>query len=292
MKPFLEFEGKNVEKAVEKACAELQSSKSALKYDIISNGSSGIFGLVGVKKAKIRVLNEEQPGKTSDDYEGINNKSVDGKEDEVNSLVDEAFNEKEKEPIIKGNIDNREKRYQEKKRRGSYEVSEEIIAVGREALERITGLISNDAEITVDKLSDKIVYRVASPDSSVLIGKRGQSLEAIQYIVDKVVNKKSERRIRLQVDVGGYLEKRKSNLKNLAAKLAEKTKRTRKPSTIGEMNAHDRRIVHIALRGDRKVRTQSIGEGYYRKLIIFPNKNNRDKRNKQQNGLKQNMEKQ
>ena len=95
-----------------------------------------------------------------------------------------------------------------------------------------------------------------------------------------MINKKSTKRIRVLVDVGGYLDKRKNNLQQMATRMAEKAKRIKKPVTIGQMNAHDRRIVHIYLKDDRSVRTQSIGDGYYRKLMIFPKKQGESKRRK------------
>ena len=81
------------------------------------------------------------------------------------------------------------------------------------------------------------------------------------------------------MDVEGYLEKRRISLEKTAARLAEKVKRTGKPATLGQMNSHDRRIVHIALKNDSLVRTQSIGEGIVRKLVIFPKKNSSRKKN-------------
>ena len=87
-----------------------------------------------------------------------------------------------------------------------------------------------------------------------------------------MINKKSTNRVRVLVDVEGYLDKRKSNLQLMASRMAEKAKRTQKPVTIGQMNAHDRRLVHIHLKDESGVRTQSIGDGYYRKLMIFPKK--------------------
>jgi spoIIIJ-associated protein len=118
----------------------------------------------------------------------------------------------------------------------------------------------------------RLVFSISGGDSGVLIGKRGQTLEAIQYLLEKMINKKSTNRIRVLVDVEGYLDKRKSNLKLMASRMAEKAKRTKKPVTIGQMNSHDRRIVHIHLKDESGVRTQSLGEGYYRKLMIFPKK--------------------
>jgi spoIIIJ-associated protein len=118
------------------------------------------------------------------------------------------------------------------------------------------------------------VFNVVGGNAGVLIGKRGQNLEAIQYLIDKIVNNKSVKRIRLQIDVEGYVKTRRENLAKLATKLAEKTKKTGKPSTIGQISAQDRRTVHITLKSDKEIRTQSIGDGYYRKLVIFPRKSN------------------
>ena len=100
----------------------------------------------------------------------------------------------------------------------------------------------------------------------------------MQYLIEKIVNKHSEHRIRIQIDIEGYLEKKQNNLKGLAVRLAEKAKRSGKPITIGQMNAHDRRIIHLVLRDDSGVRTQSVGDGFLKKLLIFPrNKYPREK---------------
>ena len=111
-----------------------------------------------------------------------------------------------------------------------------------------------------------------------LIGKKGQTLEAMQSLVEKIVNKQNNSnngdKIRIQVDVEGYLETRKINLEKLARRMAVKSKRTSKPISLGQMSAYDRRIVHMALKDDSGVRTQSRGEGYLRKVVIFPKKNN------------------
>jgi len=273
MNQSMEFQGKTVQEAVEKACDKYHLSRKEIKYDVISNGSSGIFGLVGVKKARIRVAvpkaAEEKGRKTKIDMEG------------VRSLVDEAFNGtepvKKKEPV---SFSQPEKEPKESKAADPVqeakpvEITDELISVGKEALQNIVAKITDEADISVEREKEKIVYHINGGNTSVLIGKRGQNLEAIQYLVDKIINKNSERRIRILVDVGGYQEKRRENLKRLAGKMATKTKRTGKPTTIGPMNAQDRRIVHIALKKDRSVRTQSVGEGYYRKLIIFPKKGN------------------
>jgi spoIIIJ-associated protein len=134
--------------------------------------------------------------------------------------------------------------------------------------------ITTGAAITVKNNGERIKYHITGGNTGVLIGKRGQTLEAMQYLVDKIVSKKFEKRFRLQIDVEDYLKNRRTNLENMAKRMGEKAKRTGKPMSFGQMSAHDRRIVHITLKEDNAVRTQSMGDGYYRKLVIFPKKRN------------------
>lgn len=295
-----EFEGKNVEKAVELACQTLKISKNQLKYDVVSTGTSGIFSIIRNKKAKIRV-NIEPAKKTNQ---------------RVQSLVDEAFGVKKQKPSKKPDnarkadstrkpdtprkpdTQNGKKKKFEKPRAKKQDTprapekkveqpretveKEKIISdfykgrssedIGREVLETILKYITESVEITLDMDGDTMVYHVNSEDSAVIIGKRGQNLEAIQYIVDKIVNKHTLERKRVLIDVEGYLEKRRENLEKMALRMSEKVKKTGKPSTISQMSSQDRRIVHLALKDDKSVRTQSMGEGYYRRLVIFPKK--------------------
>ncbi len=96
--------------------------------------------------------------------------------------------------------------------------------------------------------------------------------------MEKIVNKHHKERVRLQIDIEGYLENRRTRLRSLAQRLAEKAKQTGKPSTISQLNSHDRRIVHLSLKDDSDVRTQSMGDGFYRKLVIFPKRKKNPKK--------------
>lgn len=243
MQSSYEFKGKNVEKAIEIASEELNIAPEKIKYEVLTYGSTGIFGLVGAKKAVIKVIveNKKTPIKSAPVV------STDIIENNFNS-----DNESFEEDI---NVD---------------EDAGQILDYGMEALKRIINEISEDATIEAKQTKDKILFTVTGGDSGILIGKRGQTLEGIQYILEKIINKKTNKKIRIMVDIEGYLEKRKSNLKKLATRMAEKARKIKKPVTIGQMNAHERRIVHLHLKDERGIRTQSIGEGYYRKLMIFP----------------------
>lgn len=258
MTEYIEFEGKNLAKALETASLELKIDAGDLKYDVVSHGSSGIFGLVGVKKAKIRVRIQKETITATNDTEAVQAPP---------HLVQTAFVEdKDPGPVeseVEKSIDTPET---------SDEQFELAINVGTAALSRMVDAISDGAVITAEKRKGRILFNVDGGNSAVLIGKRGQTLEAMQYLVEKIANKPNNTRIRVLVDVKGYLGARKNSLKRLASKMAEKAKKTNKPVTVGQLNAHDRRIVHMSLKDNHDVRTQSMGEGYYRKLVIIPKK--------------------
>jgi len=253
MTSYIEFEGKNIEQAVKKACGKLKIDKEKIRYKVISYGSTGIFGLAGRKKAKINVSVPEV-------------KKQEEKKPETSP---------EKKPENK--IDNKEdsKAYYENKEN---ELKENNIQSGKDVLQKIIDSITEDAKIEIDERSNKTIFNVAGGNSALLIGKRGKTLEAIQLIVEKVINKKNEKRSRTLVDIEGYMEKRNSYLKSLAKRLADKCKRFGKPVSLEEMNANDRRIIHITLRGDKEVGTRSKGEGVLRKIVIFPQKRSHQKK--------------
>ena len=105
-------------------------------------------------------------------------------------------------------------------------------------------------------------------DMGVLIGKRGQTLDSLQYLSSLVVNKNTEDYIRVKVDTENYRERRKATLENLAKNIAQKVKRTRKPVSLEPMNPYERRVIHSALQNDPEVTTHSEGEEPYRRVII------------------------
>ncbi len=283
-----EFTGKDVNIAIKNASSALSLSKDKLKYDVISEGTSGIFGIVGRKDARIRVFLPEIDD--SEEKEGIL------------SMVDEAFGEetrREEKPLVSGpeiedgdedgdsvdyvddfaNEDIDEDSYEhvetedeEETEEDAVDVTEESAALGVETLQKIADLITEDAKVSAQTEGNRLTLCIEGGNSGILIGRKGQTLDAMQFLTDKIINRKSDARVRVRVDIEGYMETRKSNLKHLAYKMADKAKKTGRPATINQMSAQDRRIVHLALKDDTKVRTQSMGEGYYRRLVIFPKK--------------------
>ena len=107
----------------------------------------------------------------------------------------------------------------------------------------------------------------------VLIGKRGQTLDSLQYLVSLVVNKKSDKYLRVKLDTENYRERRKETLENLAKNISYKVKRTKRPVSLEPMNPYERRIIHAALQDDKYVTTHSEGDEPYRRVVITPKKN-------------------
>ena len=123
-------------------------------------------------------------------------------------------------------------------------------------------------DVKYDEAEKNMDIELSGDEMGVLIGKRGQTLDSLQYLVSLVANKDSEDYIRVKVDTENYRERRKETLENLAKNIAYKVKRTRRPVSLEPMNPYERRIIHSALQNDRYVTTHSEGEEPYRKVVV------------------------
>ncbi len=287
MTAYQDFEEKSVDKAVERASSELGISLDRLKYDIISHGSSGIFGLVGAKKAVIRVCLPDSsvsepvcPDPKSTSAEESDN----GQNGTVAALVDEAFGpapdtspDPASDPALEAEEDTPPAAAE------SQPDSQAVADWVRGFLDQIIVLISPDSELEIRKEQNLLCFEIRGGDSARLIGKHGQTLDAIHYLMEKGVYKQFGATLPIEIDVEGYLEKRRSELTALASKLAQKARQTGKPMVINRISAQDRRVVHLCLKDDREVRTQSVGNGDLRKLLIMPKKKNQAKRPRSKN---------
>lgn len=136
--------------------------------------------------------------------------------------------------------------------------------------------VSADLDIKYDEENSNLDINLDGEDMGVLIGKRGQTLDSLQYLVSLVINKNSENYIKVKLDTENYRERRKETLENLAKNIAFKVKKTRRAVTLEPMNPYERRIIHSALQGDKFVETYSEGEEPYRRVVINIKKTNRD----------------
>ena len=131
-----------------------------------------------------------------------------------------------------------------------------------------------EAKVTIDydEAEATMDIDVEGPDMGILIGKRGQTLDSLQYLTNRVANKSQDGYVRVKLDTEDYRKRRKQTLENLAKNIAYKVKRSRKPISLEPMNPYERRIIHSALQADDRVSTHSEGEEPYRRVVVTPNR--------------------
>ncbi len=152
------------------------------------------------------------------------------------------------------------------------EPEESLGPQAQEILEQMLAKMQETATVTASQEEDRITLRIETADAGLLIGKQGQTLDALQYLVTKMLAKKSRRKVRIAIDVEEYRARHNEALAQLARKYGDKVKRNGKSVTLSPMNPYDRRIVHLALQGDKDLKTVSRGEGLYKKVVISPAK--------------------
>ena len=140
----------------------------------------------------------------------------------------------------------------------------------REFLENVFSAMNMDVTIDIKKAEDDKVYEVelSGKEMGLLIGKRGQTLDSLQYLTNLAVNKHSDGYIKVKLDTEDYRQRRKDTLENLAKNIAYKVKRTKRPVSLEPMNPFERRVIHSALQGDRYVETHSEGEEPFRHVVV------------------------
>ncbi|GMQ63853.1 RNA-binding cell elongation regulator Jag/EloR [Vallitalea maricola] len=143
--------------------------------------------------------------------------------------------------------------------------------VATEFLENIFRVMNLKVEIVAQLNEQNLDIELSGPSMGVLIGKRGQTLDSLQYLVSLVVNKESDKYVRVKLDTENYRERRKETLENLAKNLSYKVRKTNRKFSLEPMNPYERRIIHSTLQNDKYVDTHSEGEEPFRKVVITPN---------------------
>ncbi len=142
----------------------------------------------------------------------------------------------------------------------------------RDMLAAILEKMTFACEVRATETDDTIILSVIGDENGLLIGRRGQNLDALQYILNKAINKSDTGRKMIVVDSEDYRKRRQESLLSMAERIREKVHKTQKPLSLAHMNAHDRRIIHLALQEDETLVTKSRGEGEFRKVIVLPAK--------------------
>ena len=277
---IIEIEEKSIDEAIEKACLTFGVPREKLNIEIISAESGGFLGLFS-KKAKIRAslvaLNIDFS------FNEIRKENIPETKEEKKATDD--FKEKiepRKEPA---------KRHKKEmiKEKPPVTAEKEVVYIdnstmavkAQELLEGILQRMSPEYHANVRETDEKIILGIEGDESGLLIGKRGQHLDALQYIINKAINKIDAEHKMILIDSGEYRKRREEFLLDLAEKIREKVKKTRKPVSLANMNAHDRRVIHMFLQEDASLVTQSRGEGKYRKIVILPARTGNSRRSRE-----------
>ncbi|QLA15741.1 RNA-binding cell elongation regulator Jag/EloR [Desulfolutivibrio sulfoxidireducens] len=353
------FSGKNLDEAMEQACRHFKAEREKLEIEIITGGSTGIFGLVGKKKAEIRArLREEirfptqspaapEPGTAG----GHRAKSTDTPpSDPVPSTVaptagtDEAqatppeipsgvepapapddvppaeAGETTRQPgsdadlapdaaqaTVERPVEQRRKPRQAPSRPSAprasaperapretaseraprepaperaprvpapapAELSEELAAIVREVMENLLrGILEEVPEMEISGNAERVTVLVLDEENSgLLIGREGQTLSSMQYLVNRIVARRHEEPVRVQINTGEYRERQDDNLRKMAVYLADKAKSLGRPQSTKPLSSYHRRVVHLALQEDETIQTRSKGDGPLKRVIIVP----------------------
>ena len=273
---FMEIEEKTIDEAIEKACQEFGVPREKLNIEIISGESGGFLGLFS-KKAKIKasLLSLDMDFSFSDQpKEKIEPKIKTDKAKDKSEIKTEPKTESKKRPekeIVT------EKPSINKEPEISVPNSSTAIKA-KDLLEGILQRISPEYRVSASETQEKIILSIEGDESGLLIGKRGQNLDALQYLLNKAINKIDNEHKMILIDSGEYRKRREEFLLGLADKIRKKVKKTKKPVSLANMNAHDRRIIHLVMQEDDSLITQSRGEGKYRKIVILPARTGNNKR--------------
>jgi spoIIIJ-associated protein len=225
----VEADGNSIDEAIASALTMLGTTRDRVEIEIVSNAARGLFG-IGSRKARVRATLRTP---------------IDADEPlERGASAGTALPQKE---LSAGSTATR----------------------AAEVLQRIIEHLGVDAAVAIQETSDHFLLELTGDSSGVLIGRRGQMLDALEYIVNRIVLRDSGA-TRIVIDSQNYRARRRDALEDLARRMAEQAKNKGRSVTLNPMSPRDRRIVHLILQGDPTLSTKSSGKGYFRRLIIVP----------------------
>ena len=258
---YITVTAKNLDDAITEALVQLEVTSDRLDYEVIEKGSDGFLGF-GRKQAVIKARRKEEPV--------------------VEVKVEKTEHAEKKEPVkteTKNEFKKEHKKEKDFKKAPKKEVREEtelakVEPATIEACEKFVEDVLNAMnmeEVKVTSTVDEegaLSITMEGKNMGILIGKRGQTLDSLQYLTNRVANKMQDGYVRIKLDTEDYRRRRKETLENLAKNIASKVKRTRRTVALEPMNPYERRIIHSALQSDPAVSTHSEGEEPYRKVVV------------------------
>ncbi|MCQ2400772.1 MAG: protein jag [Lachnospiraceae bacterium] len=252
------FSAKTLADCITKACVELGVTSDMLDYTVVEQGSNGVLG-IGARPWVISagIREEEAPAVVEEAAE--EKKAVPVSETVKKAEPEKAVEEVPAAPAIEA--------APTEKGPVSVTEQEELCVNFLKNVFESMGL-EVKIETSFDELLSELSVNLSGDDMGVLIGKRGQTLDSLQYLAGQVVNKHSGNYIRIKLDTENYRERRKETLETLAHNMAHKVRRTKKPMALEPMNPYERRIIHSSLQDEKDIFTRSEGEEPYRHVVV------------------------
>ena len=261
---FETFSAKTKSDAITEACTKLGVTSDRLEYEVVEEGSSGFLGFAS-KNAVIKARIKSEESAVAQTVSAVPAEEIISEVTKAEEPAAVDFAEAPKAEEIK-----EPKKEERVIRPVSEEHGKELCEKAKEFLTQVFHAmdIAVVIETVFDTSENSMDINLSGDDMGVLIGKRGQTLDSMQYLVSLVVNKGEEEYIRVKVDTENYRQRRKDTLENLAKNIAFKVKRTRRNFALEAMNPYERRIIHSALQNDKYVETYSEGTEPYRHVVV------------------------
>jgi len=288
---FVETEGSSIDDAIERALQQLGVARDKVDVEIIANATKGLFG-IGGKKAKVRatirgsISLDGDPGRPADPPKAAKKPAAAPAESPSKSDAAKGADSAEKDTAKAAAARRDEDRSQARPRRArnersrrprrepaerpEVEVSAETLEATREVLEQTVRLIGTEASVSISRDNLGVCLQIDGDESGILIGRRGQTLDALEYMINRVASRDTGHTTRIVVDSHGYRQRRRESLEAMARRMGDRATERGKTVTMNPMSPRDRRIVHLALQDNPGLETRSSGKGYFRKLLIIP----------------------
>ena len=278
MEDYITVSAKTLDDAITEALVQLGVTSDRLDYIVVEKGSEGFLG-IGRKQAVIKARRKREEKPVEETVE----------ESKVETPVKEEVKPEkktEKKPAKEHSHTKKNVREEKPEVKSEPKKEVELAKVEPQTIETCEKFIydvmnamgMDDVKVTsvVDE-EGALSINMEGSNMGILIGKRGQTLDSLQYLTNRVANKMQDGYVRVKLDTEDYRRRRKETLENLAKNIAHKVKRTRRSVSLEPMNPYERRIIHSALQGDRSVTTHSEGEEPYRRVVVtlVRNRNNR-----------------
>lgn len=259
---YITVSAKTLDDAITEALIQLGVTSDQLEYEVIEKGSAGFLG-IGMKQAVIKARRKVVEEPEAEIVEDVKSEPAVMKKEEPKTVKKEIA---KKETIKKETVKKEPAKKEAdlaKVESQTIEACEKFIYDVLKAMDmtdvKVTSVVDEEGALSID---------MEGSNMGILIGKRGQTLDSLQYLTNRVANKMQEGYVRVKLDTEDYRRRRKETLENLAKNIASKVKRTRRTVSLEPMNPYERRIIHSALQGDPAVSTHSEGDEPYRRVVV------------------------